>query len=204
MSGKDISGLGIGWDEVCDQCKGAFRCFSKKQKVCSEKCRFDFYRGKGSSEACWEWTGPRLNGDSYGVMFLNQNKENGRRMVTSAHRYAYAHEVGEIPSDLCVMHTCDNPPCTNPAHLRLGTRGENNTDRSQKGRSGSRIFSDEQRAQYSERFRGARNKSAKLTDEDARFIKYAKVMTIKGLMAKFGISKSVISHIRLGLSWKHI
>lgn len=198
----NTSGLGTGWDAVCAQCGSGFRCFSIKQLVCSTQCRFNSYRGI-KENSCWEWTGPRLE-QGYGVLFLNQNRENGRRMVTSAHRYAYASEVGVIPDGMCVMHTCDNPPCTNPAHLRLGTRGENNTDRSKKARSGSRNYTPEERENYSKRFRGEGNHSAKLTEEQARFIKYERTMPIKDIVKKFGISKTTVGHIRMGLAWKHI
>jgi hypothetical protein len=33
-----------------------------------------------------------------------------------------------------VMHTCDNPQCVNPEHLRLGTQKENIMDMHQKKR----------------------------------------------------------------------
>jgi hypothetical protein len=37
------------------------------------------------------------------------------------------------------MHTCDNPRCVNPTHLKAGTWDENNKDRVAKGRSAKAV-----------------------------------------------------------------
>jgi hypothetical protein len=39
-----------------------------------------------------------------------------------------------VPKGRCVMHLCDNPPCCEPTHLRLGTQAENVADMDRKGR----------------------------------------------------------------------
>lgn len=58
------------------------------------------------------------------------------------HRVAWeAHNAEPIPEEMVVMHTCDNPACCNPNHLRLGTQLENiqdcvRKDRRYKGKAG--------------------------------------------------------------------
>lgn len=75
---------------------------------------------------CLEWGGSRdLNG--YGR--LRKNGVNYR-----AHRLAYERTLGPIPTGLEVCHTCDNPPCINPAHLFIGTTLDNAADRERKSR----------------------------------------------------------------------
>jgi hypothetical protein len=52
-----------------------------------------------------------------------------------AHRAAWMEaNDAEIPKGKVVMHSCDNPKCINPAHLRLGSQSENLLDCSAKGR----------------------------------------------------------------------
>lgn len=76
---------------------------------------------------CWEFTGTRSD-DGYGSI-----RHNGR--MEKAHRVAYQLTHGSVPADLKVMHSCDNPPCINPAHLAIGTVADNNRDRHVKGRT---------------------------------------------------------------------
>ena len=76
---------------------------------------------------CWEWRGKRLP-RGYGRL------SNGRRCEVYAHRYAWERVNGPVPEGLLVLHTCDNPGCVNPAHLFVGTFGDNNRDTVAKGR----------------------------------------------------------------------
>ena len=80
------------------------------------------------SGECWVWTGG-TNGVGYGRV----SDADGRTVLT--HRLVYQLEVGPIPEGLWVLHHCDNPPCVNPAHLFLGTVGDNNRDARAKGRA---------------------------------------------------------------------
>lgn len=90
--------------------------------------RFWFYVSK--RESCWLWTGG-LN--EYGYGKFNPDR---RRPVLS-HRFAWTITHGPIASGLNVLHRCDNPPCVNPAHLFLGTQGDNMHDMHAKGRASS-------------------------------------------------------------------
>lgn len=82
-------------------------------------------------DGCWLWTAARTRG--YGKININ-GLAGGRKGVPQwTHRVAWILTNG--PTDLCVLHACDNPPCCNPAHLFLGTRQDNAADRDAKGRT---------------------------------------------------------------------
>lgn len=81
-------------------------------------------------DECWEWGGER-NRHGYGWFTTYRN---GGRNRQYAHRRALE-LMGEcLVPGLVVMHSCDNPPCVNPAHLTQGTQKENLQDALKKGR----------------------------------------------------------------------
>src|SRR3990172_5517239 len=81
----------------------------------------------GGETACWEWQGNRGAG-GYGLLTLDGKS-------VGVHRVVYWVLVGEIPEGMCVCHHCDNPPCCNPAHLFVGSIGDNIGDMFNKGRN---------------------------------------------------------------------
>lgn len=67
---------------------------------------------------CWKWKGKR-NKNGYGLFYHRKGR--------SAHRFSFLlHNYH--PSDKLVIHSCDNPCCVRPDHLRTGTHLENMID----------------------------------------------------------------------------
>jgi hypothetical protein len=93
----------------------------------------------GGPDACHPWTGPVLP-TGYGVSRGAIQRITGAQY---AHRAAFILSNGRQPNapvlfkgTACVLHSCDNPPCCNPRHLREGTMADNMKDRDVRGRSG--------------------------------------------------------------------
>jgi hypothetical protein len=76
---------------------------------------------------CIEWTG-LIDRKGYGKTWFEGRSQ-------GAHRVAWQLANGPIPDGLMVMHSCDNPPCCNVAHLSLGTAADNQADKAAKGRA---------------------------------------------------------------------
>lgn len=86
---------------------------------------------KRGPDECWLWTGSR-NRDGYGSI----GRGGGDGFVAQATHVAWEVWNGApFPPGMLACHTCDNPPCVNPAHLFVGTKSDNATDMARKGRS---------------------------------------------------------------------
>ena len=130
---------------------------------------------------CWEWVAGK-NKDGYGQFHLG-GKQHG------AARASYLIRGIDLPSDVFVCHTCDNPSCVNPEHLFLGSHSDNMQDMMSKGRKHSQA--------------GERHSGVKLTEEDVRWIRQLGCTQEKAANA-FGVSRSTISLIRSGKLWAHV
>ena len=82
---------------------------------------------KGNNpDDCWNWTGG-ITGAGYGAMMIDYKN-------VSAHRFSYELHFGPIPEGMFICHKCDNPSCSNPDHLFLGTPQDNVDDMISKDR----------------------------------------------------------------------
>ena len=149
----------------------------------------------GKASECWEWQNAR-SPFGYGVYRISGGP------TYQVHRIAYALVHGTIPPGMCVLHNCDNPPCCNPSHLRLGTVAENNTERASKGRNG-----DYSKTGFSTgAAQGERNRHAKLTEQDVRDIRHAvKNGAVQRQLAKqYGLAAQNLWNLVHRRTWKHV
>lgn len=81
---------------------------------------------RGANE-CWPWIAKSKLDYGYGVLNI-WVEENKRRNVPASRISCFlAHGEPPHPSAKS-LHSCDNPPCCNPNHLRWGTQKENVAD----------------------------------------------------------------------------
>lgn len=161
--------------------------------------RFDEKAQK--STGCWLWTGTR-DSKGYGVL-----KVYPKRML-KAHRIAWELFNGPIPAGTgyhgtVVMHMCDNPGCVNPAHLQIGTTGDNNADRKRKGRSMPR--------------RGEQSALSRLSADQVRQLRQEYALlplsstgrrkregAVPALAERYGITDSYVRELAQGKKWRHL
>lgn len=136
------------------------------------------------NSGCWIWLGC-IQDDGYCRTYH-------RGSYHGVHRVSWEVHHGKIPDGLFVLHRCDVRCCVNPDHLFLGTHQDNMDDMVAKGRH---VVGAKRKGEDSHR--------ARLTEQQARRI----LTSSQGgseLAVLFGVSRSCISQVRRGLSWKHL
>jgi hypothetical protein len=160
---------------------------------------------RGAADACWPWTASRKRRGYGHVGWINP--ETGQKQMMVAHRVAYHLTHGAPPLGHVVMHTCDNPPCCNPAHLITGTVAENNADRSQKGRTARPGVGNWRARSLANQARGSQHTSAKLTEHQVREIRAlceARRLTQRQIGVLYGVSQSAVMQIHARRNWGHL
>lgn len=122
-----------------------------------------FWSMVDQSGDCWTWRGKRHG----------------------AHALALSFTTGELRSPgLDTCHSCDNPICCNPDHLRFDSHLSNVQEMHERGRSVS--------------------PNARLTEADVRTIRTRRAHGApqKILARDYGLSAAYVSEIVRGLTWK--
>lgn len=131
---------------------------------------------------CWGWKAYKDN-DGYGRL-------NVRGIPVRVSRLSWEISRGEIPHGKVVCHRCDNPECTNPLHLYLGSHKDNMRDRNRRGRTRS----------------GEEHGNAILSEREVlEIISLARFgVTQRAIADRYGVESSRVSKIVAGKSWRHL
>jgi hypothetical protein len=140
---------------------------------------------KNGPMGCWLWLGGK-NESGYGS--LNWKGKQSQR----AHRISYQIHVGPLLADDVLRHSCDNPPCVNPAHLQPGTHADNMHDKIRRGRAWNGPLP-----------RGERSHQAKLTEDSVRQIRMLSAAGVSriDLANTYGVSRATIRNVLNGKTW---
>jgi 6-pyruvoyltetrahydropterin/6-carboxytetrahydropterin synthase len=142
---------------------------------------------RGSDE-CWPFTGPK-DELGYGYCYL---KAAGTGKAHRLIMWLQGHDIeGRV-----VMHSCDNPSCCNPSHLKVGTYIENEKEKDLRGR----------------RPKGERHYKALLTDLEVKTLWEAFLRNKgdeKGFIEWWEdqldlVGRGAIQNIIHGFTWNHI
>lgn len=148
--------------------------------------------GFGPDGDCWRWAGWITN-YGYGQFYLSRKLAVGSERVKRAHVYSWELANGPVPEGMCICHRCDIRTCVNPAHLWMGSKTENNQDRHKKGRTKNGVS------------KGSANGSAKLTEEDVKYIRTLEgVQSQREIARHYGVSGVLIGKIIRKELWTHI
>lgn len=159
-----------------------------------------------TEKGCWEWQGPKRKG--YGRLTIA-----GKNY--SVHRLIFEELVGPIAAGLVVMHTCDNPPCCRPDHLKAGTQAENLEDMHKKGRAHQRTKkprhpraprpASEKKEPVGQVY-GSQHGNSKLSEDLVRELRRlsSEGVSQKEMSRRYGVHQSNISRAINGKLWTHV
>ncbi len=173
---------------------------------------FEKVSKRPTKKGCLVWIAGCFENRYGEFRFLNKTEK--------AHRFAWEMVWGAIPVGYKILHSCDNPPCVNIAHLGLGTLKDNSQDAKKKGRlvmgdqhwsrtnperlpRGAQHWS---RMDPERRAHGERNGLAKLTGKDITRICHLSSIGMMGIdiAGKLEVSPSTINKVLKGKTWRHI
>jgi hypothetical protein len=159
------------------------------KKITDIRAAYDERAIKTGNDKCWRWKGA-VCGGGYGLIGFRRN---GKATHVRAHRLSYELHKGKIPSQLHVLHKCDNKICSNPSHLYLGTQKQNAKDAMErnllsKGTQRYNAILDEKKVKYIRK----------------NYVPFSKENNLYSLARKFKCSYVTIGDVIRGQTWKHV
>lgn len=135
-------------------------------------------------DECWSWKAG-LHSFGYGQFWVNSILRS-----PGAHHVIALLSYGPAPSGMQALHSCDNPSCCNPAHIRWGTPGDNMADRDERGRNAH----------------GERQHLARLTADLVRQMRavHATGVGTPELGRRFGVHTSTAHAAVTRKTWRHV
>lgn len=130
---------------------------------------------------CWLWNG------EIGISGYGRFTTEGKKL--RAHRFAYTAYKGPIPQGMLVLHSCDNPRCVNPDHLRVGTNVDNTRDKRDRNRFNAP--------------KGEASNLSKLSEQDVVQIR-SDTRIAREVARDFGVTRSAIQSVRSKKTWAHV
>ncbi len=177
---------------TCPWCGAAFIASGRRKKAWKScpACRTQtatleqrYWRRVIKSPCCWGWAGAK-SPQGYGWFW------DGTRM-NRAHRVSWEIHHGAIPPGLIICHHCDDPECSNPDHLYLGTHSDNSNDAVRRGRWIAP--------------KGSQHSRAKLTDDEVVKLREAWAAGVRGktlLDLRPDLCKSTIYRLVAGKTYR--
>ncbi len=147
----------------------------------------------GGADACWPWLGKASYVAGYGAIVFDMG--DGRKNY-GTHRVAFFLANGRPQAaGLHVMHSCDNKPCCNPAHLSEGSRSQNMRDAWLRGRAVRRPS-----------MRGEDHHNASLTENQVIAIRRLRDAGAKrqDIAEAVGVSIAAIDNITARRTWRAV
>lgn len=136
---------------------------------------------------CWDWMGC-ISGGRGQVRWDGKMRLATRAMMVVKKRVDPDGKPFSFDSRYNILHSCHNPRCVRPEHLRVGTQSENMHDRQQAGRAPD--------------LRGEKHPQCKLSDADVEVVLQLlkEDMPQRKIAKLFGVSQSQICLINTGKS----
>lgn len=152
-----------------------------------------------------------------GYVHLQTRDLEGNKVHMLGHRISFElYAKITLSPSIIIMHTCDNPKCINPRHLKAGTHNDNVQDRVTKGRSAKGKSNGRYKQGYYSKYDPVDKPKAEwgtlfsrsLTKEQVLFIRKAILnkgtKSLKKLSEELGIKYQTIRDLNSGRTYKDV